>query len=196
MINFISLKIRTKISEETNDNLLRFFIESGEMDYLGELYRRFIPLVYGLCLKYLQNTELTQDAVMDIFTLLVEKVRHYEIQNFNSWLYSVAKNHCLLALRKEKNINFVNIESAFVENQDVFTLIDKPQTQEEIDALEYCVKTLSDDQRMSIQLFYFDEKSYADIVEVTGYELTKVKSYIQNGKRNLKNCMTKVLNLA
>jgi len=187
------LKIKGKISDYSEENLLRAFVESGDASFFGELYRRYIPLLYGLCLKYLNNKEGAQDAVMDIFELLVEKVPQYEINNFRTWLYSVAKNYCLQVLRKEKQINYINIEEGVVENQAIFTLTDIAQSQEETEALEYCLTTLPDEQRVSINYFFYDDKSYADIVDLTGFALSKVKSYIQNGKRNLKNCIIQVL---
>jgi len=189
------LKAKEKISEYSEENLLRTFTESGDTLFLGELYRRYIPLVYGLCLKYLNQKEAAQDAVMDIFGVLADKVPQYEIKNFNTWLYSVAKNHCLHVLRKDKNISMVNIEDVLVENQAILTLTDKPQSQEEMEALAYCMDTLPEEQKRSINYFFYEEKSYADIVDLTGYALSKVKSYIQNGKRNLKSCMIKVLKL-
>jgi RNA polymerase sigma-70 factor (ECF subfamily) len=187
------LKIKEKISKSNNEELLEQFFQTRNSDFFGELYRRNIPLVYGLCLKYLENEESARDAVMDIFENLLEKIAQYEIQNFNSWLYSVSKNHCLHIIRKEKRTIFVNIDDISVENDDFFTLIDKPETDEENAALNYCLTTLPVEQKQSINYFYLEEKSYADIVELTGFALNKVKSYIQNGKRNLKNCIIKVL---
>ena len=187
------MKNNNKISELTNEELLQFYLESGDIAFFGELYKRYIPKLYGLCLKYLGEQEAARDAVMDIFTALSEKIRQYEIVNFNTWLYSVAKNHCLQKIRKEKHTIFIKIEDAFVENEDVFTLTDKPQSQEEMAALEYCMGTLPEEQQKSIHLFFMEEQSYADIVEITGYALSKVKSYIQNGKRNLKSCIIKML---
>jgi len=183
------LKISSKISNLSNEELLHSFLQTREVSVFGELYRRYIPLVYGLCLKYLGEKENAHDAVMDIFENVLKKLPQYEVRNFNTWLYSVAKNHCLHVLRKENQAIFVKIEDAFVENEELFTLIDKPQTPEEIAALSYCMMILPNEQQKSIQLFYMEEKSYADIVELTGYGLNKVKSYIQNGKRNLKNCI-------
>ena len=142
----------------------------------------------------MNDQEAARDAVMDIYSDLPEKVRNYEIKSFNAWLYSVAKNHCLQTLRKDKQTIFVKIEDAFVENEDFFTQIDKLQSIEEIAALEYCITTLNMEQKKSIELFFLEEKSYLDIVDITGYELNKVKSYIQNGKRNLKFCIVKFLN--
>ena len=188
------LNDKSNISNLTNDKLLEKFIEPNDSTFFGELYRRHIPLVYGLCLKYLENEAAAHDAVMDIFESLFQKIAQYEIQNFNSWLYSVSKNHCLQVIRQEKRINFVNIEEVRVENDPFFTLIDRQEVvEEESTALNYCMTTLSDEQQTSIRYFYMEEKSYADIVVLTGFSLNSVKSYIQNGKRNLKNCITKVL---
>ena len=192
----IFLKNKQKISDYSNEELLATFIESGDSAFFGELYRRYIPLVFGLCLKYLNNQDEAHDAVMDLFETLLEKVPQYEIKNFNTWLYSVAKNHCLLKLRKEKQVTYVNLDDAFVENEDYFTLLDKPQTEEEMAALAHCMEALPDKQKISIRYFFIEEKSYADIADLTGFTLNKVKSFIQNGKRNLKSCILKVLQLS
>ena len=179
-----------------NDALLEAYRAGASVDYLGELYRRYIPLVYGLCLKYLGNEAEAQDAVMDIYASLSEKVMKYDIDNFNAWLYSVAKNHCLQVLRKSKKLNFIPVDDVHMENETLFTLTDIAQSVKETEALNHCLSELSEEQRISIQYFFYEEKSYADIVDITGYTLMKVKSYIQNGKRNLKACILHVLNKA
>ena len=189
------MKNRKKSSYLSDEELLLEFSKTEDVSVFGELYHRYIPLVYGLCLKYLSDKDSAQDAVMDIFESVLKKLPQYEVKNFKTWLYSVSKNHCLQHLRKEKGVFFVKVEEEFMENDDFFTLIDKPQTKEETDALAHCLGTLSDEQKKSIEFFYLEEKSYADIVELTGYALTKVKSYIQNGKRNLKSCLLNVLHL-
>lgn len=189
------MRYKVKINCFSDEDLLLHFRENGDQSFLGELYKRYIPKIYGLCLKYLGNTEQSRDAVMEIYQILNEKIRLYEIDNLNAWLYSVAKNYCLQLLRKEKTINFVNIDSVFMENTVLFNHADMPQSAEEEAALEYCLKILSKEQLQSVQMFYYEDKSYADIVEKTGYALGKVKSYIQNGKRNLKACILKQLEL-
>ena len=190
-----SLKSNQKIPNVSDEALIDSFKETGDVSYFAELYRRFVPLVYGLCLNYLANKEEAHDAVMDIFEKLLVKLPQYEIDNFRTWLYSVAKNHCLQVLRKEKQTVLLKIEDAVMENEDFFTLLDKPRSQEEMAALEHCMKTLPEVQQKSIHFFFIEEKSYADIVALTGFTLNNVKSYIQNGKRNLKSCIIKVLQL-
>ncbi|MDR2979424.1 MAG: sigma-70 family RNA polymerase sigma factor [Bacteroidales bacterium] len=164
-------------------------METGETGCWGMLYNRYIPLIYGLCLKYLNDRERAKDAVMDIYEMLSGKIMEYNINHFKSWVYTVSKNHCHHLLKeKKKSISFEN-EEVFVENEDFYTLMDEPQNEEEMKALEYCMQMLSKEQRISIQYFYMESKSYADIANQTGYTMNKVKSYIQNGKRNLKLCI-------
>ena len=191
--HYNSLKNKGKISDYSDEELLQAFRESNDMKYFAELYTRFVPKLYGLCLKYLADREAARDAVMDVFQQLPEKIAQYEIANFNSWLYSVAKNHCFSRLKKENQVYFVKMEDAVVENDTFFSHNDKPQSEEEMEALEYCIETLTDEQKTSVKLFYLENRSYADICDMTGFALSKVKSYIQNGKRNLKSCILKVL---
>lgn len=187
------MKITGTISNLNDEDLLKKYLQTEDIVFLGELYRRNIPLVYGLCLKYLEDKDAAHDAVMDIFEDIVKKVTQYNIKNFNTWLYSVAKFHCFHVIKKDKRNLFVKVEDVVVESEDFFTLSDAMQTEEEANALTYCIGTLSNEQQVSINYFYLEEKSYADIVKLTGFSLNKVKSYIQNGKRNLKTCILKVL---
>ena len=187
------MKTNRNIANLSNEELFELYKNGRQATYFHELYRRYIPMLYGLCLKYFGNEPDAQDAVMDLFESLNEKIANYEITNFHSWLYTVAKNHCLLKLRNEKRAFFVNIDETVVENSDFFTLLDEEKTNDKKSALEFCMNELGEEQRKSIEFFYYENKSYADIVDLTGYTLQKVKSYIQNGKRNLKNCIIRVL---
>jgi len=177
----------------SDDELLNQFIETSNQELLGQLYSRYIPLVYGLCLKYLQQIEDAKDAVSNIYEELNRKIRGYQIDNFKNWLYSVTTNQCLQILRKKKNRFFEEIDIQNMESDDFEHLIDIKEDKEKEEALNYCLNTLPKGQQLCIIRFYFDDFSYADIVDKTGFELKKVKSYIQNGKRNLKSCILKKL---
>lgn len=175
--------------KEKEADLLAEYYQSGDLELLGKLYEPYMHLVYGLCLKYLKDQAKSEDAVMQIFESLIKKLRIHQVDNFKSWLYSVARNHCLMQLRASgKDIVFIDdnfMESAEVLHQDN----DKEEQEEQLKLLEKCISGLSPEQQQSVRLFYLEEKCYKDIVEITGFELKKVKSYIQNGRRNLKICM-------
>ena len=161
------------------------------MTVLGELYQRYMDLVYGVCLKYFKEPERSKDSVMQIFEELVIKLKKHEVDNFKSWLYQVAKNHCLMQLRTPKNLKTVEISPQLMQSEENVHLNGVLEKEENLKKLEYCLGTLSDDQRKAIQLFYFEGKCYDEIVEITGQDWNQVRSFIQNGRRNLKSCMDK-----
>ena len=173
----------------SDNELFQQFIRISNQELLGQLYSRYIPLVYGLCLKYLGQIEDAEDAVTDIYEELFRKIHKYQIVNFRTWLYSVAKNHCFQILRKEKNRMVEEIDTRIMESDGFEHLIDTDDDREKENALNYCLTTLPEEQRQCIVHFFFEDFSYVDIVEKTGFALNKVKSYIQNGKRNLKICI-------
>lgn len=169
-------------------------MQSGQTEYFGELYNRYIPLLYGLCLKYLRDKDWAQDAVMQLFEDLLSKAGHYEIKTFRSWLYRVAKNHCLQILRKESKEISLDYTINSMESDEFLHLIGEDESAEEqLKALHDCLEKLMEPQRTCIICFFMEEMSYLDITEQTGFTLNNVKSYIQNGKRNLKICIKKLI---
>ena len=183
---------RKDIANLPDEELLEQYRVSGESSYFGILYNRYTPLIYGLCLKYLQNADKAQDAVMQIFEDTLPKVCQYEIRVFRTWIYSVAKNHCLQILRKNQKEITVDFSIFVMESDDILHLLDeKGNDEQRMQALSRCVEKLSEPQRLCIVNFFLEEKSYADVSEKTGYSVKHVKSNIQNGKRNLKICMEK-----
>lgn len=159
------------------------------MQVLGELYQRYMDLVYGVCLKYLKDPEASRDCVMHIFEELVLKLKKHEVDNFRGWLHMVAKNHCLMQLRTPRNLKTVEFKTELVQSEENVHLNDVLEKEEELKKLERCIGTLAADQQQAIRLFYLEGKCYNEIVEQTGQEWNQVRSFIQNGRRNLKNCM-------
>ncbi len=177
----------------SEQHLLTEYRKTGDLQLLGKLYEPYMPLIYGLCLKYYKDEAKSEDAVMQIFESLISKLRVHEVSNFKSWLYTLARNHCLMELRKASRVTTVDIEEHVVES-DVFLHQQNEGEripEEQLVWMESCLETLSDEQRRCITLFYIEQKCYKDVAELTGYDLGHVKSYIQNGKRNLKICMEK-----
>jgi RNA polymerase sigma-70 factor (ECF subfamily) len=148
-----------------------------------------MDLVYGVCLKYLKEPERAKDAVMHIFEELIVKLKKHEVENFKSWLYRVAKNHCLMQLRTPRNLKTVELPESLMQTDETVHLDGVLEKEQNFQRLELCLAALSDDQRKAVQLFYMEGKCYNEIVELMGQEWNQVRSYIQNGRRNLKICM-------
>ncbi len=170
--------------------LLQYYRSTGDIEALGKLYAPYMSLLYGVCFKYLQDAERSQDAVMQIFEELTVKLQTHEIENFKSWLHVYTKNYCLMQLRKDKRSSFVDIEENLYESEQRLNRHDDAKWEErDFEKLERCIQGLNEEQEQCVRLFYLEQMCYKDIAERTGYKLNKVKSAIQNGKRNLKICM-------
>ncbi|RYY56448.1 MAG: sigma-70 family RNA polymerase sigma factor [Chitinophagaceae bacterium] len=161
------------------------------MAVLGELYGRYMELVYGVCLKYFKEPEAAKDAVMQVFEELVSKLRKHTVDNFRPWLHQVARNYCLMQLRTPKNLKTVEFNGELMQNEETVHLNAVLEKEENYKRLEGCLDLLTGDQQRAIRLFYLDNKCYNEIVEETGIAWNQVRSFIQNGRRNLKNCMEK-----
>ncbi len=174
-----------------DSQLLVTYRTSGGLEVLGELYNRYMSLVFGVCLKYLKDRDESRDAVMQIFEKLIETLKNHEIEHFKSWLYITARNHCLMHIRARKGKNFEEISPTLMESDSLLHLDNEPEKEANLSKLEKCIETLGDEQKQCVKLFYLQEKCYKEITDSTGFDMNKVKSYIQNGKRNLKICMEK-----
>ena len=186
------LEISGKHQKISDEELLEKFRLSGNLDLLGELFSRHMHLVYGVSLKYFKDRDEAQDAVMNIFEKLVTDLPKHEVQSFKSWLYVLTKNHCLMEIRSKKSsdrrLEGLKIEQEFMESEYNMHPIDR---EEEFlsDALKDCIEKLKSEQKQCIELFYYKKLCYQEVAEKLNMDEKKVKSYLQNGKRNLKICL-------
>lgn len=173
----------------TDEELLRKYRTGGELVYLVEVYKRYMPLVYGVALKYLKRSEDAQDVVMQLFEDLTVKIKDTKIESFKAWLYTCVRNYCLMELRKRNRNLSVSLDDSFMEFCDDFHLTVTGENEDRERALQECIEALPEKQRISVNHFFLEELSYKEVEERTGFSQKMVKSFIQNGKRNLKLCL-------
>jgi RNA polymerase sigma factor (sigma-70 family) len=181
---------KSKPNPSTETDLLATYRQSGDMAILGKIFEPNMEILYAVCYKYLRDEEEAKDAVMQIFEQLITDLRKHEVKHLSGWLHTLARNHCLMKLRAKTDTEEI-FEERFMELSDQNHLTTDWDLEDNLDRLDDCLKTLPADQKEAIILFFYEQKSYQQIVESTGFELNKVKSYLQNGKRNLKNCIEK-----
>lgn len=178
------------ISKKEDGVLLQEYRQSGDKNLVGELFKRYAHLTLGSCAFYLEDKEAAKDAVMQIFDKLIEELKTREIDNFKGWLSFVIRNHCISELRRKKSA--VKKHEAFYEfeyelpDEDEERRINRVKDEEMLTLMHEALQELKRPQQICVELFYLKEKSYQQISEETGYSMNEVKSYIQNGKRNLK----------
>ncbi|HWK05657.1 MAG TPA: sigma-70 family RNA polymerase sigma factor [Puia sp.] len=173
----------------SDQELVTAYRQSADLTILAVLYQRYMDLLYGVCLKYLKEPETAKDAVMAIFEELAQKLRKHEVDNFKGWCYTLAKNYCLMQLRSSKRIRTGELKDEPMQTADELHLNDIMEKEEHLDKLSKCLETLSSEQKTTVELFYLQSKCYKEIETITGLEWNKVRSHIQNGRRNLKICM-------
>lgn len=189
-------RFRRNTADLSDEELVHRYQASGDLSDLGLLYERYVELVYGVGLKYFKESGKAEDAVMAIFEVLVEKVKTQDIRQFRPWLHVVARNHCLMQLRKKEILVSFDEMPASVQDGIMYSDLNlHPVEALELDGreevLKKCLERLSAQQKHSVEQFYFEDKSYKEIAEMTGEELGMVRSNIQNGRRNLRICMEK-----
>lgn len=185
------LKLFRRKADFSDADYLSEYRRTGNLAELGELYERYMDMVFAVCFKYLRDEDDAKDAVMQVFEQLIEELKISEVRNFKSWLHSVTRNHCLMQLRSKRVL--VGDEGLFEHEAYETFVVQAPETdatlETQLSDLGDCLQTLAVEQRKSVELFYFQQLCYQQIADQTGFALTKVKSYLQNGKRNLKLCM-------
>lgn len=172
--------------------LLQQYRQTGDLAVLGRVYEPYLELVFAVCYQHLRDEHEAKDATMQVFEKLVTGLRRHEITNFRSWLHSVARNECLMLLRRRRTAPETTDD--FDEDRVESTAEAHPSDEDfslerHLDRLDGCLETLTETQRAAVRLFFYEEKSYREISDLTGFGLNDVKSFLQNGKRNLKKCL-------
>jgi RNA polymerase sigma factor (sigma-70 family) len=178
----------------TDQELLEQFYADHNNEWLGILLQRYTLLLLGVSMKYLKNEEEAKDSVQQIFLKVIQELQKYKVEYFKSWLYMVAKNHCLMRLRDRHTKGTSEINERLVATADEETdrqaLLLNDHT---LSLMEASLKELNTEQQQCVTLFYLEKKSYQEVSDETGFSMLQVKSYIQNGKRNLKILIEKKL---
>ncbi|MGI8635116.1 MAG: RNA polymerase sigma factor [Segetibacter sp.] len=166
--------------------LLNKFYNDGNNHWLGIILQRYTLLLFGVCMKYLKDEEEAKDAVQQIVLKVRTEVEKYKVDYFKSWLYMVAKNFCLMKIRERQGRVPVEISDKLNATADTFSETELFEKDHTLSLIEEGLNELNEEQKLCITLFYLQRKTYQQIADVTGYNLLQVKSYMQNGKRNLK----------
>ena len=189
---------RKHIKSFSDDDLVTQYKESHDPVYVGELFERYTHMVFLVCMKYLKDELESEDISMQIFEKLIKDLKKYEVRKFKYWLHTVTKNQCLIYLEKKKRLRhkadeFRETEQGIVESEREMSLLGEVDSREEkLSHLEEALKLLNEEQRRCLELFYLQQKSYQEVSDLTGFNMKQVKSYIQNGKRNLKKHLSKM----
>jgi len=182
-----------RFSHITDQQLLERFYTDHDNQWLGILFQRYTLLLLGVCMKYLKNEDEAKDSVQQIFLKAITELHKYRVEFFKSWIYMVAKNHCLMKLRDKNGRITTGVNEKLVADDEGKNKDELLQDERTLDIMAAAIKELNPEQQQCVTLFYLQKKSYSQISKATGYTMMQVKSYIQNGKRNLRILIEKKL---
>ncbi len=190
------VELSSHIRSLSDNELVSRFRETGDNLCIGELFSRYRHLVFGVCMKYLADEDESQDVQMQVFEKLLKDLQRHNVEQFKGWLYAVTKNECLMYLRSRKSKRAHEQElkkdmQGLMESETSLHPEGVSDTELQLREMEDSLDGLGENQRRCLELFYLELKCYREVSEITGYSLNEVKSYIQNGKRNLKILMSK-----
>lgn len=193
---FKIIKIGHESKPERDEVLVNRFRYSHENEIIAELFERYAIQIFGVCFKYLKDEEESKDASMEIFEKIIFALKKHQVKKFKPWLYQLTKNHCLSIIRKRqpkknKIHPLSSIPEKLIDNISEYNGLQTEEKEKFYRNLKVGIKNLEVQQRECIELFYLQNQSYKEIAEKTGYELKQVKSYLQNGKRNLRAYLNK-----
>lgn len=178
-----------KYNHINDTELLNRFYADHNNEWLGILLERYTMLLLGVSMKYLKNEEEAKDAVQQVFLKAIHELHKYKVEYFKSWIYMIAKNHCLMQLRDKGRFNAEINENSLTAPADADISNQHIRKDKTLDDLAGALLQLNKEQQLCVTLFYLEKKSYQEIATQTGFTILQVKSHIQNGKRNLKIIM-------
>lgn len=182
---------KNQYSNQSDQELLSHYRKDHDENWIGILLERYFHLIFGVCMKYLKNKTEAQDHTQQICMKVIGEIRRDKIKYFKAWLYQVTRNHCLMYLRKIKHQTIPLDAAAEPAGESFQSHSEFLEKEKQYDRLEGALKSLNKEQQSCIRMFYFHKKSYQEIAAEKGYSLKQVKSYIQNGRRNIKVFMEK-----
>ncbi len=185
-------KQKYELKSFSDQELIDLYVHNGDNQVIAEFYKRYGHLVFGVCMKYIKHIQNSEDLTTELFAKLPQQIKNHKINHFKSWLYTSTKNSCLMILRKKNSYNS-SFDDQIIDILEEDSLSSKEILEQKLEALEIALKELNEKQAICIKAFYFQKRCYDEISKTENLTLNEVKSHIQNGKRNLKMILSKLI---
>ena len=190
----VALFTSSENSTLKDEELISKYRFSHDNSYLGELFLRYIPYIYGVSLGALKNQREAEELTMTVYNKISSDLKRIEVKNFSTWLHQLVKSLCSIEVKKKSagdgESKDILIEELTNNDQEIFINAgdskDDKSTKIDTNNLRLAINTLNENQKICIDLFYIQNKSYQEVADITGFSINQVKTNIQNGKRLLK----------
>ena len=165
---------------------------AGDADAWGELYREYAPAIFRFCRRALPTREDAEDATMEIFMKLKEKLNQYDTaRSFSAWLYKVAANHCWDILRRRKirqGKETEDVESLPLEHPEP-TQLEKLIEQRSSEEVRKALEKMGGRARMALVMRYYSDMSYDEIADALGVRRAFVGVVLLRARHELRQAL-------
>jgi RNA polymerase sigma-70 factor (ECF subfamily) len=165
---------------------------AGDAEAWGELYREYAPAIFRFCRRALPTREDAEDATMEIFMKLRDKLSQYdETRSFTAWLYKVAANHCWDLLRRRRirqDKETGDLENVPLEHPDPSQL-DRMIEQRTSEEVRRALDKLGSRARMALVMRYYSDMSYDEIADALGVRRAFVGVVLLRARHELRQAL-------
>jgi RNA polymerase sigma factor (sigma-70 family) len=165
---------------------------TGDAEAWGELYREYAPAIFRFCRRALPTREDAEDATMEIFMKLKDKLGQYDqTRSFTAWLYKVAANHCWDTLRRRRSRQdkeTEDLEKVPLEHPDPNQL-DKLIQERTSEEVRHALDKLGSRARMALVLRYYSDMSYDEIADSLGVRRAFVGVVLLRARHELRQAL-------
>ncbi|MBC8182759.1 sigma-70 family RNA polymerase sigma factor [candidate division KSB1 bacterium] len=175
-----------KNSTDKANYWIKNFLSTGDKSCLGKIFEHHKQQLFFHCLKIIKDQEEAKDQTSETFIKAFEKIHKFDLNKpFYPWLAQIATNLCIDLIRRKKIVPLDQIDNQpdLKGSDDQVADLENAELN---DKIKGAIKKLKRQQKRCFCLFYIHEKSYKEIVKLTGFSNNEVRSYIQNGKRKVK----------
>lgn len=182
------------MQNELTDEELALLVQNGEKEKFGILISRYETKLERYLRKFLQNTEDIEDLLQDIFIKAYTNIQSFDTKlKFNSWIYRIAHNEAVNALKKNTrrpfSFDFLDPELFFA-HPEAKERADEVAEREIIkNNLDNILENISPKYREIVVLYFYEELSYKEISDVLKIPTSLVGVRLQRGKNEIKKLL-------
>lgn len=172
-------------SKADDETLVNEYLKSPKSLYFDLLYKRYKDKVYGKCLSMLDDIELSQDAVQEIFLkVLLNLATFKKDSRFSTWLYSITYNYCIDVIRKEGKLNVEAIDDRKHNDvlPDISDIEEQKLLQIKVDRLDTVLNTIPVRDKSILLMKYQGDLSIKEISDIIGKSESAVKMTLKRAK--------------
>ncbi|RCS27546.1 RNA polymerase sigma factor [Polaribacter sp. WD7] len=172
----------------TKDKLYIDKVIDGDTNAFSYLVDNYKNMIYSLAYKMTKNKEEAEEISQDTFIKAYKNLSNFKGDSkFSTWLYKIAYHATLDAVKKNKrNASTFEInEITYNQIKSVEDILEGIERKERAKILNECLLKLPEEERSIIWMFYYEELSLKEIIEISGLSEANIKVKLHRARKRL-----------